>query len=67
MAATIESAIKNPSQTSFTSRYCAKSKVYSCNNVDMSCTKKLLMLLLKLLLMGSVTRISVRFRPDELM
>ena len=39
MAARIESAIKNPSQTSFTSRYCAKSNVYSCNNVDMSCTK----------------------------
>ena len=40
MAARIESAIKNPSQTSFTSRYCAKSNVYSCNNVDMSCTKQ---------------------------
>ena len=39
MAARIESAIKNPSQTSFTSRYCAKSNVYSCNNVEMSCTK----------------------------
>ena len=40
MAARTESVIRNPSHTSFTSRYCAKSNVYSCNKVDMSCTEK---------------------------